>query len=87
MDDFDFEACTECSRYPETKLCTGCLHNRWLISKLRRANEALTNVYVVAARLRTFPVPFNDHFDLCGTVDECRSVIEPPTVRIYEKER
>jgi hypothetical protein len=40
--------------------------------------EALTKVYVVAARLRQFPVPFNDHFALVGAVDECRSVLEPP---------
>jgi hypothetical protein len=38
----------------------------------------LIKVYVAAARLRTFPVPFDDHFDLVGAVDECRSVLEPP---------
>ncbi len=40
--------------------------------------EALLNVYVAAARLRTFPVPFDDHFALVGAVDECRTVLEPP---------
>jgi len=38
---------------------------------------------VLAARLRTFPVPFDDHFQLVGAVDECRSMMEPPV----DKER
>ena len=46
--------------------------------KLRVEHEALIKVYVLAARLRTFPVPFDDHFQLVGAVDECRSVLEPP---------
>lgn len=40
-------------------------------------NRTLTKVYVAAARMRTFPVPFDDHFELVGAVDECRSVLEP----------
>jgi hypothetical protein len=40
--------------------------------------EALLNVYVAAAALRTFPVSFDDHFALVGAVDECRSILEPP---------
>jgi hypothetical protein len=40
--------------------------------------EALTNVYAVAARLRQFPVPFDDHMALVDAVDQCRSIIEPP---------
>ena len=47
-------------------------------AKLRVEHEALIKVYVLAARLRTFPVPFDDHFQLVGAVDECRSVLEPP---------
>jgi hypothetical protein len=46
------------------------------ITQLRDEREALVNVYVAAAQLRTFPVPFNDHFELVGAVDECRSVLE-----------
>ncbi len=38
--------------------------------------EALIKVYVAAARLRTFPVPFDDHFELVGVVDQCRSVLD-----------
>jgi len=48
------------------------------IDQLRVEREALTKVYVVAARLRQFPVPFDDHFELVGAVDQCRSVLEPP---------
>jgi len=48
------------------------------IDQLRTELEALIKVYVVAARLRTFPVPFDDHFELVGAVDQCRSVLEPP---------
>lgn len=44
----------------------------------KKLQEALINVYTTAARLRTFPVPFDDHFALVGAVDECRSVLEPP---------
>jgi hypothetical protein len=40
--------------------------------------EALTNVYAVAARLRQFPVPFDDHLALVDAVDQCRSIIETP---------
>ena len=48
------------------------------IDKLRAEHEALTQVYVAAARLRQFPVPFDDHWALVGAVDECRQVLEPP---------
>ena len=48
------------------------------VNKLRVEHEVLIKVYVVAAQLRTFPVPFDDHFQLVGAVDECRSVLEPP---------
>jgi hypothetical protein len=58
-------------------LCAACLHNRE-INCLRAEREALIGVYAVAARLRTFPVPFDDHFALVGAVDACRSVLEPP---------
>ena len=44
----------------------------------RAEHEALTNVYAVAARLRQFPVPFDDHMALVDAVDQCRSIIEPP---------
>jgi hypothetical protein len=44
----------------------------------QQLHDALLNVYAIAARLRTFPVPFDDHFALVGAVDACRSVIEPP---------
>lgn len=44
----------------------------------QQLQDALLNVYVIAARLRTFPVPFDDHFALVGAVDECRSVMESP---------
>ena len=39
-----------------------------------REQEALTNVYIVASRLRQFPVPFSDHLALVGAVDECRRI-------------
>jgi hypothetical protein len=48
------------------------------IDQLRAEYEALTKVYVAAARLRQFPVPFDDHWALVGAVDECRTVLEPP---------
>lgn len=84
----DFQECADCAAKPGSPtFCAACLHNRTLVSKLRRENEALMNVYAVAARLRTSPVPFEDHFELCGAVDACRPVIEPFTSRIYEKER
>ena len=41
-------------------LCAACLHNRTTIDKLRAECEILTKVYVAAAMLRTFPVPFDD---------------------------
>jgi hypothetical protein len=46
--------------------------------RLRAENEALTEVYAVAARLRQFPVPFADHLALVDAVDKCRSILEPP---------
>jgi len=53
------------------------------IDQLRAEYEALIKVYVAAARLRQFPVPFDDHQALVGAVDECRSaldrsVLDPP---------
>ena len=57
--------------------------SRTTIDQLRAECEALTKVYVIAARLRTFPVLFDDHFQLVGAVDECRSILEPP-VDTYE---
>jgi hypothetical protein len=47
------------------------------LTRLVAEHEALTKVYVAAARLRQFPVPFDDHWALVGAVDECRSVLEP----------
>lgn len=41
-------------------------------------HDALIHVYAVAARLRQFPVPFDDHLALVDAVDQCRSIIEPP---------
>lgn len=75
----EFAECTACVDKPGSPtLCAACLHNRTTINKLRAECEALTKVYAAAAMLRTFPVPFDDHFALVGTVDECRSVLEPP---------
>lgn len=59
-------------------MCCPCLHNRNTIDALRTERDALIEVYVVAARLRTSPVPFDDHFALVDAVDACRSVLEPP---------
>ena len=50
-----------------------------------KEHEALTKVYAIAAHLRQFPVPFNDHFELVGAVDECRSVLEPPIDNFNEQ--
>jgi hypothetical protein len=47
------------------------------LSRIIAEHEALTKVYVAAARLRQFPVPFNDHWALVSAVDECRSILEP----------
>lgn len=75
----EFAECTSCaSKSGVQTLCPACLHNRETIHRLRVEYEALIKVYVVAARLRTSPVPFDDHFALVGAVDECRSVLEPP---------
>lgn len=75
----NFEACNHCAQRPVgTPLCDGCLVNQTTIHQLRREHTALVEVYVLAARMRTFPVPFDQHFELVGTVDECRSVLEPP---------
>src|SRR5206468_3458044 len=43
-----------------------------------KEHEALANVYVVASRLRQFPVPLDAHLALVDAVDQCRSVLEPP---------
>jgi multidrug efflux pump subunit AcrA (membrane-fusion protein) len=40
-----------------------------------RETEALSKVYGVASLLRTFPVPFDDHWTLVGAVDECRNFL------------
>lgn len=48
------------------------------IARVFAEHEALTKVYVAAARLRQFPVPFDDHWALVGAVDACRSVLERP---------
>ena len=75
----EFAECASCAAKPGSPyLCPACLHNRTTINKLRADREALTEVYVVAARLREFPVPFDDHFALVGAVDACRSVLDPP---------
>jgi hypothetical protein len=42
----------------------------------RKLWNALINVYVTASKMRTFPVPFEDHWDLIGAVDECRNIEE-----------
>jgi hypothetical protein len=73
-----FEKCIRCALKPETPLCCVCLHNRNTIEALRAERDALIEVYAVAVRLRTFPIPFDDHFALVGAVDVCRAVIEPP---------
>lgn len=74
----EFAECADCAAKPGSPtLCRACLHNRTTINRLRAEREELTKVYVLAARLRTFPVPFDDHFQLVGAVDECRSVLEP----------
>jgi hypothetical protein len=38
--------------------------------------QRLSNVYAVAASLRTFPVPFDDHLRLVDAVDAARAVID-----------
>jgi hypothetical protein len=48
------------------------------LSRIIAEHEALTKVYVAAARLRQFPVPFDDHWALVGAVDACTSVLAPP---------
>ena len=75
----EFVACADCTaKSGSPTLCGACLHNRATINQLRAEREELIKVYVLAARLRTFPVPFEDHFQLVGAVDECRTVLEPP---------
>ena len=74
----DFEVCDRCEQRPsEAPLCASCMTNQTAIYRLRRENAALIEVYVLAARMRSFPVPFDQHFELVGAVDECRPVIEP----------
>ena len=53
--------------------------------RLRTEHEALIEVYAVAARLRQFPVPFDDHLALVDAVDKCRSILEPPVDNYNEK--
>jgi hypothetical protein len=75
----EFVECESCAAKPGSPyLCRACLHNRATINQLRAEREELIKVYVLAARLRAFPVTFTDHFQLVGAVDECRSVLEPP---------
>ena len=75
----EFAECAICAAKPGSPtLCPACLHNRATINELRAERAALIKIYVIAARLRAFPVPFDDHFQLVGAVDECRSVLEPP---------
>lgn len=72
-----FAECATCAAKPGSPtLCRACLHNRTTINELRAEREMLIKIYVLAARLRTFPVPFDDHFQLVGAVDACRSVLE-----------
>jgi len=79
MSNVSFAECAACVAKPGSPLlCPACLHNRATINELHAEHEALIKVYVLAARLRTFPVPFDDHFALVGAVDECRSVLEGP---------
>ena len=81
----EFAECALCAAKPGSPtLCTTCLHNRATVNQLRAEREELLKVYVLAARLRTFPVPFDDHFQLVGAVDECRSVVEGPPIDIDE---
>lgn len=42
---------------------------------LEKENVALSKVYGVAACLRVFPVPFNDHWALISAADACRQVL------------
>ena len=75
----DFEACDRCTQQPGgAPLCAACASNQATIHRLLREHTALVEVYVLAARMRMFPVPFDQHFELVGGVDECRSVLEPP---------
>lgn len=75
----EFAECASCAVKPGSPfLCQACLHNRATINALRAERAALIKIYVIAARLRTFPIPFNDHFELAGEVDACRSVLESP---------
>jgi len=79
IDSPEFAECASCAAKPGSPiLCPACLHNRATINGLRAERETLIKIYVLAARLRTFPVPFDDHFELVGAVDECRSALEPP---------
>lgn len=50
-----------------------------------KEHEALTKVYAVAACMRQFPVPFDDHIELVDAVDECRSILEPPVDDFAER--
>lgn len=77
MEEATFVACTTCVAETVVR-CAACVHNRKTIDRLRNERDALIGVYVAAARLRTFPVPFDDHFELVGAVDACRSILEPP---------
>jgi len=47
------------------------------ITQLCAEHAALTAVYLAAANLRQFPVPFDAHFELVGAVDQCRAILEP----------
>jgi hypothetical protein len=49
------------------------------IARLTKENDALSKVYGVAASLRTFPVPFDDHLELVDAVDACRQTLHDIT--------
>lgn len=63
----------QCARGAPLNIADEASHARLVAER-----EALLEVYAVAARLRQFPVPFDDHWALVGAVDECRSVLDPP---------
>ena len=86
IDNPEFAECATCAAKPGSPtLCRACLHNRATVNQLRAERDVLIKIYVRAARLRAFPVPFDDHFQLVGAVDKCRSVLEPP-VDDYEQQ-
>lgn len=70
----DFMECDNCRAKPGSPtLCQGCLHNRRVMNNLREEIKGLETVYGVAMQQRTFPVPFEDHWELVGAVDDFRN--------------